>query len=113
MSSDIGSLEFLRRISRRRRSAQCGVESISEYVEQSGSQASSLSSKCALSSSTLWPPPQHATIFGLITNLLCLPNRKEMQNSELAILTCYCCLLLLRHVGHSLRDNQTLSPGSG
>jgi len=28
------SLEFLRRISRRRRSAQRGVESISEYVEQ-------------------------------------------------------------------------------
>ena len=28
------SLEFLRRISRRRRSAQHGVESISEYVEQ-------------------------------------------------------------------------------
>ena len=28
------SLEFLRRISRRRRSARCGVESISEYVEQ-------------------------------------------------------------------------------
>jgi len=58
-------------------------------------------------------PPQHATIFGLITNLLCLPNRKEMQNSRLAILTCYCCLLLLRHVGYSLRDNQTFSPGSG
>jgi hypothetical protein len=28
------SLEFLRRISRRRRSAQQGVESISEYVER-------------------------------------------------------------------------------
>ena len=28
------SLEFLRRISRRRRSAQCGVESIAEYIER-------------------------------------------------------------------------------
>jgi hypothetical protein len=28
------SLEFLRRVSRRRRSAEQGVESISEYVEQ-------------------------------------------------------------------------------
>jgi uncharacterized membrane protein YkvA (DUF1232 family) len=37
MRSANGSLEFLRRISRRRRSAQCGVESISEYVEQSAS----------------------------------------------------------------------------
>ena len=37
MTFDNGSLEFLRRISRRRRSAQCGVESISEYVEQSAS----------------------------------------------------------------------------
>ena len=35
MRSDNGSLEFLRRISRRRRSAQCGVESISDYVEKS------------------------------------------------------------------------------
>jgi len=35
MRSANGSLEFLRRFSRRRRSAQCGVESISEYVEQS------------------------------------------------------------------------------
>jgi uncharacterized membrane protein YkvA (DUF1232 family) len=37
MRSANGSLEFLRRISRRRRSAQCGVGSISEYVEQSAS----------------------------------------------------------------------------
>ena len=37
MRSANGSLEFLRRISRHRRSAQCGVESISEYVEQSAS----------------------------------------------------------------------------
>jgi uncharacterized membrane protein YkvA (DUF1232 family) len=37
MRSANGSLEFLRRISKRRRSAQCGVESISEYVEQSAS----------------------------------------------------------------------------
>jgi uncharacterized membrane protein YkvA (DUF1232 family) len=28
------SLEFLRRVSRRRRSAQCGVESIAEYIER-------------------------------------------------------------------------------
>jgi len=34
MRSDDCSLEFLRRISRRRRSAKPGVESISEYVEQ-------------------------------------------------------------------------------
>src|SRR5689334_4653427 len=34
MRSDNGSLEFLRRISRRRRSAQRSVESISDYVEQ-------------------------------------------------------------------------------
>jgi uncharacterized membrane protein YkvA (DUF1232 family) len=34
MRFDNGSLEFLRRISRRRRSAQCGIESISEYIEQ-------------------------------------------------------------------------------
>ena len=34
MRSPNCSLEFLRRISRRRRSAQRGVESISEYVEQ-------------------------------------------------------------------------------
>jgi len=34
MRFDNGSLEFLRRISRRRASAQCGVESISEYIEQ-------------------------------------------------------------------------------
>jgi uncharacterized membrane protein YkvA (DUF1232 family) len=33
MRSDNSSLEFLRRISRRRHSAQGGVESISEYVE--------------------------------------------------------------------------------
>jgi uncharacterized membrane protein YkvA (DUF1232 family) len=37
MRSANGSLEFLRRVSRRRRSTQCGVESISEYVEQSAS----------------------------------------------------------------------------
>jgi hypothetical protein len=37
MRSANGSLEFLRRISRRRRSAQRGVESISEYVELSAS----------------------------------------------------------------------------
>src|SRR5260370_17412603 len=37
MRSANGSLEFLRRISRRRRSAQGGVESISEYVEQRAS----------------------------------------------------------------------------
>ena len=35
MRSDNGSLEFLRRISRHRRSAQRSVESISDYVEQS------------------------------------------------------------------------------
>jgi len=34
MRSTNSSLEFLRRISRRRRSAKNGVESISEYVEQ-------------------------------------------------------------------------------
>src|ERR1700737_1773713 len=34
MRFDNGSLEFLRRISRRRASAQRGVESIFEYVEQ-------------------------------------------------------------------------------
>jgi uncharacterized membrane protein YkvA (DUF1232 family) len=34
MKSANASLEFLRRISRRRRSAQQGVESIAEYVEQ-------------------------------------------------------------------------------
>jgi hypothetical protein len=34
MRSANSSLEFLRRISRRRRSAQHGVESISEYVER-------------------------------------------------------------------------------
>jgi len=34
MRFDNGSLEFLRRISRRRASAQCGVGSISEYIEQ-------------------------------------------------------------------------------
>ena len=34
MSSATGSLEFLRRISRRRRSSPHGVESISEYVEK-------------------------------------------------------------------------------
>src|SRR5262249_38005423 len=34
MRSTDRSLEFLRRISRRRRSAKYGVESISEYVEQ-------------------------------------------------------------------------------
>jgi hypothetical protein len=37
MRSANGSLEFLRRISRPRRSAQRGVESISDYVEQSAS----------------------------------------------------------------------------
>jgi uncharacterized membrane protein YkvA (DUF1232 family) len=37
MRSANGSLEFLRRISRRRRSAQGGVESISEYVQQRAS----------------------------------------------------------------------------
>ena len=37
MRSANGSLEFLRRISRRRRSAQYGVESISEYVERCAS----------------------------------------------------------------------------
>ena len=37
MRSADGSLEFLRRISRRRRSAQPGVESISDYVEQRAS----------------------------------------------------------------------------
>jgi uncharacterized membrane protein YkvA (DUF1232 family) len=37
MRSANGSLEFLRRISRRRRSAQPGVESISDYVEQRAS----------------------------------------------------------------------------
>ena len=37
MRSANGSLEFLRRISRRRRSAQRGVESISEYVQLSAS----------------------------------------------------------------------------
>jgi uncharacterized membrane protein YkvA (DUF1232 family) len=37
MRSTYGSLEFLRRISRRRRSAQPGVESISDYVEQRAS----------------------------------------------------------------------------
>jgi uncharacterized membrane protein YkvA (DUF1232 family) len=37
MRSANGSLEFLRRISRRRRSAQQGVESISDYVEQCAS----------------------------------------------------------------------------
>jgi uncharacterized membrane protein YkvA (DUF1232 family) len=35
MRSDNGSLEFLRRISRHRRSARRSVESISDYVEQS------------------------------------------------------------------------------
>ena len=35
MRSDNGSLEFLRRISRHRRSAQRSVESISDYVEKS------------------------------------------------------------------------------
>jgi uncharacterized membrane protein YkvA (DUF1232 family) len=35
MRSDNGSLEFLRRISRHRRSAQRSVESISDYAEQS------------------------------------------------------------------------------
>jgi uncharacterized membrane protein YkvA (DUF1232 family) len=34
MNSANSSLEFLRRVSRRRRSAQQGVESISEYVER-------------------------------------------------------------------------------
>jgi uncharacterized membrane protein YkvA (DUF1232 family) len=37
MRSANGSLEFLRRVSRRRRSAQCGVESISDYVEKCAS----------------------------------------------------------------------------
>jgi uncharacterized membrane protein YkvA (DUF1232 family) len=37
MRFDNGSLEFLRRISRHRRSAQRSVESISDYVEQSAS----------------------------------------------------------------------------
>ena len=43
----------------------------------------------------------------------CLPNRKEVRDSGLAILTCYCCLQLLLSVRYSLYDNQTLSPGSG
>jgi hypothetical protein len=42
-----------------------------------------------------------------------LPNREEVQDNGFAILTCYCCLLLLLYIRGSLYDNQTLSPGSG